>query len=392
MTEPEMEELSTGVVGIHLTRPTGASGPALDKTPESTSANNGPPNKPLEEDCAYDIPSLTSSKVAQLSRVDSHEEGADGITFFKSHLAQAQEELRQIKMELHEARSQNKNLRQRVEVLKALPNPEDQLKALEAQIRVHEGKERESASERRRLSDDKRLLEEQFEWSQAELKEIIARKTDLEQRDNEWQRKLDGRDSMIPDDMYFEVSWGANLLRKITLSRVFTFTKRYNSASELVPDYAAIGCVRLGGRLYNAKSGRTREDFGDFINSDHWTSEAQYLAEQVGFTTDRNGATHVEPQLMAFYITRTLEETGHKLVDFSNASKFPVKEDSAKLNKIIINVSQSVCERCRAFTIIINGFAKNHGYEFEPTNNARKAGVGNGQCPGPPQRVTFISE
>jgi hypothetical protein len=95
---------------------------------------------------------------------------------------------------------------------------------------------------------------------------------------------------------------------------------------------------------------------------------------------------------MAFYITRTLAETGHKLVDFSNASKFPVKENSAKLNKIIINVSQPVCERCGAFTIIINGFAKNHGYEFEPKNIARKAGVENGQGSGLSRRVTFISE
>jgi hypothetical protein len=156
--------------------------------------------------------------------------------------------------------------------------------------------------------------------------------------------------------------------------------------------YCIAGLQVLGGRLYIAKSGKTRENFGDIINSDHWTSEAECLAKQVGVTTDRNHATRLELQLMAFYITRTLAESGNKPADLRNLPILPINESRMEVNKIIINVSQPVCEKCGAFTIIINGFAKNHGHEFEPTNNARMAAVENGQGSGPSRRVTIISE
>ena len=315
----------------------------LSKAPESKFADDTSLDKPSNDDRACDITSLTSSKVAQLSRIDSHEETTEDIDSLKSQLAQAQEELRQIK---------NKRL---------------------------QGLEKGG------------VLANKLKQCEYELKQTQLANTYLERRDSKWAMELDGRFSTAPDNIHIEKfpGKGNDLSMKVVLSRTFTFTERYKSAYEMVRDNAAIGCLRMNGRLYIAKSGKTREDFGDFINSDHWTSEAEFLGEMVASPLNRGHATHVEPQLMAFYITRTLSESGHFLGDFVNTPIVYVKESCTELKDIIISVSEPICKSCKGLTVAVNGFAEDHGYRFTLENRRRYTTAGNKQGSSDPQPVRF---
>ncbi|KAI4621194.1 uncharacterized protein J4E87_006822 [Alternaria ethzedia] len=320
-----------------------APGSVLSKAPETISADDTSLDKPSNDDLACDITSLTSSKVAQLSRIDSHEETAEDIDSLKSQLAQAQEELRQIK---------NKRL-QGLKKGGVLAN---------------------------------KLKQCEYELKQTQLANIY-----LERRDSERAMELDGRFSTAPDNIHIEKfpGKGNDLSMKVVLSRTFTFTERYKSAYEMVRDNAAIGCLRLNGRLYIAKSGKTREDFGDFINSDHWTSRAVVLGDMVKFHITTRWATHVEPQLMVFYITRTLSESGHILEDFVNTPIVPAKGSRTELKNIIIGVSEPICDSCTKLTAAVNGFAENHGYRFTLDNRRKITTNGNKQGSSDPQPVRF---
>ncbi|KAI4949488.1 hypothetical protein J4E91_005227 [Alternaria rosae] len=238
------------------------------------------------------------------------------------------------------------------------------LRELSAQIReLHAQLEDHAASgrlERKECINRENALE-------AEIKQYQNRIKDLEERDGMREMKLDGRASTVSDNIRFEKFPRPDMVMEAVMSRTFTLTKRrWWGDGEYVEnrDYAAIGCIRVGGRLYMAKAGMTREDFGDFINSDHWTTEAVRLSKRIGAPRHKNDATHVEPQLMAFYITRTLVESKNKLEDFSNTSMFPVKENCAELKQIVIDVSQEICPGCERFATSVNQFAKNHEFEF----------------------------
>jgi hypothetical protein len=196
-----------------------------------------------------------------------------------------------------------------------------------------------------------------------------AEQSQLEQQDRPHEMKLDGRASTIPDDIRFKRTYCDNELTEVVLSRKFTFTMKTWRGNDGLDyeghDGAAVGCLKFCGRLYIAKAGRWRGDFGEFIFSDHWSSKANFLAQVVGFNFKKGFAIHTEPQLIAFYVTRTLQKSGYGLSKFGKKSTLPVRNDRTELETIVIHVSRQICKSCREFTSKVNGVAASYGYCFE---------------------------
>ncbi|KAI4943058.1 hypothetical protein J4E86_010005 [Alternaria arbusti] len=340
MAESEIEGLSAGLANIHVgASAENAPGRARAETPNSIAATSIHFAASTESQKPSNPISFTPSKDKNHRRVDS-QHGGNSILDLRLQPSQSQEDVESV----HES-----------------------LKELSAQIgEIHAQLEGYTASG---LLQRKQRIDRSNEL-RAEIRQCQDKIKYLEERDSMREMELDGRTSNILDNIHFEKSHRSDLVMEVVMSRTFTFSKKrfweqgqYGESR----DYAAIGCIRIGGRLYIAKAGMTREDFGDFINSDHWTTEAVRLSKKIGAPRHRNDATHVEPQLMAFYITRTLAESEHELEDFSNTSIFPDKKSCAELKRVIINVSQRICPGCIGFAISVNRFAKNHGFEFVPT-------------------------
>jgi hypothetical protein len=359
--------LSTQLAATHLESPTEeAQYDAPKMTPDSPPANVQLVHECIEDECASHFANYAPSKDTHHQRVDSHQEGEDSIRFFKSQLAQLREDSRQATSELQKAKKEINQLRRQVESQKVRSDLQDEIDELRVQVENYKARWIEE------LSKSKDGVEREMAL-RTELVQCQNKIESLDRLDSVDEMVLDGRISRIPDDVCFKKLYNSDLSTEVVLSRKFLFPKKewceWGSNYEGHDD-AAIGVLKLGGRIYTAKAGRTRSDVGDFVNSDHWTTEAMELAKSVDHTTYRRYATHVEPQLMAFYITRTLRDSGHQLVDFGDYSKHPVLESNAELRPIQISVSQRICGRCTNFTTKVNEFAKNYGYRFEPIDTS----------------------
>ncbi|KAI1564645.1 hypothetical protein PtrCC142_008818 [Pyrenophora tritici-repentis] len=131
-------------------------------------------------------------------------------------------------------------------------------------------------------------------------------------------------------------------------------------------DDCAVGYMRFKGYIYLARSG-TQGDPTGFINRNHWTTAAEQLANLVGISNiERGYASHVEPQLMAFYITGMLEESGNRLKHFGEPHTFQRHSD-LKI-PIDIYVSQEICWSCSLFIDKVNVVMLNHGLSFRAVN------------------------
>jgi CHAD domain-containing protein len=204
--------------------------------------------------------SLPPSTDKPHQRVNSQQKDISSVLRLKSRLSRTQEELGDVKHRLEEASTQIKELRAQIESY-------DTAELSKRQKRVDRGNELKS-----------------------ELKQCQDRIKDLEERDGMREMLLDGRASTVFDIIHFKKVDYNDLSTDVVMSRTFTFSKKQwwkdNQPME-GRDKAAVGCIRFGGRFYIAKSGQTREDFGDFINSDHWTDEAVQLAQVLGLSVER---------------------------------------------------------------------------------------------------------
>jgi hypothetical protein len=307
-------------------------GSALGKTSYSTIAIVQPFDKPTEDDYAPNIASLTLFEDTSLRRVDSHEGGTDNILSLKSQLARSEEQLQQITSEFQQAKDRNDRLQVQIETYKATT----------------------------------RGAEDALRTGLKKFKEELLR---IKHRDSPHEMKLDGRGSRNPDTIRFEKSFYDDWSTEVVLSRTFTFPEKQWRDDDGIEwsyhDDAAVGCLRFDGRLYIAKAGMTRGDVGDFIWSEHWRSKAMFLAEHVGSNMTKDFAIHAEPQLIAFYITRTLQKSGYTLSKFGGKETFPANESQAKLASIVIYVSERICTTCTDFTSKVNEYATGYGYRFE---------------------------
>lgn len=323
MTENEIDSLSTRLADTHVV----------------ASVENAP-DRALDE-------TLGSGEISR-PRVDSHQEGGDSVPPDELRLAQSRNILRTTQAELEQAAHEIGRLKGEVEIYKT-----EWKKVLCTAFRG--------------IGSDVSLQAE-LENCKREVVRMKTQKIQLEQQDTLHEKKLDGRASTIPYDISFTKDYRDDLSTVVVLSRTYIFTKkswRENSCGYEGHDDAAVGCLKLDGRSYTAKAGKTREDFGDFINSEQWRSKAMFLAKLVDSDIKYEFAIHAEPQLIAFYITRTLHKSGYGISKFGDEATFPDRGSDMVLEPIVIHVSQGICDECEDFASKINNVAKKYGYSFE---------------------------
>ena len=325
MTENEIEGLSERFANTHIKASAEiAPDPTPDKTP-----GNGETLRP---------------------RVDSHQEGTGRVRPDELLLARSRDTLRKAQAELEQAAHEINILKFEVEMYKT-----EWEKAVSKALKINRGDV---------------SLQAELKECQREVVQMKAQNIQLRQQDSLHEMKLDGRLSAIPCDISFTKDYGYDddLSTAVVLSKTYIFTKRSwreNGRDWKGNDDAAVGCLKLDGRSYTAKAGKTREDFGDFIYSEQWREKAMFLAEIVDSDIERNYAIHAEPQLIAFYITRTLQKSGHGTSKFGEEATFPDRGSDMALERVVVHVSQKICDSCEEFASKINNVAKKYGYYFE---------------------------
>ena len=273
---------------------------ALDKMPERTCADDphfDEPDKSTEANSARDFPSFRST---QLPQVDSHEEAAENIISYKPRLALLREEQQRIRAICLQANDAIEEQQRHVTCHEAAPNPPDHVKTRHYRLDIYEI----SASERRSGvfigRENERLLKEQLKRTRAEAKQLELQVRKLELRDSQYERKLDGRSSTIPDSINFEKIYNDDLSTTVVELITYNLPKKEWKDPEMQRrceghDDGAFGVLRFDGILYRAKAGHERGDFGPFISSNHWREQARALSEIVNHPIEDNYAVHAEP-------------------------------------------------------------------------------------------------
>jgi len=328
MTENEIEGLSARFANTHIKA-------SAESAPDST-PNKTPGNGTISH-----------------SRVDSHQEGANCVSPDELRLARSRDTLRKTQAKLEHAEREINMLKGAVEMYKT-----EWKKVLSKAFTINGGEV---------------SLQAELEECKREVVQMKAQNIQLKQQDSLHEMKLDGRLSAIPCNISFTKDYGYDddLSTAVVLSKTYIFTKRLwreNGRDWKGNDDAAVGCLKLDGRSYTAKAGQTREDFGDFIYSEQWREKAMFLADIVDSDIERNYAIHAEPQLIAFYITRTLQKSGYGTSKFGEEETFPDRGSDMALEPIVIHVSQKICDKCEEFASKINNVAKRYGYYFELKN------------------------
>jgi len=373
-----MGGLSAGVVGLHV----GASAEetpisVLDEMPERTSVNIPSVDKPYKSTEAASAHDLPSSKMVQLSRIDSHEEAADCIISLESQLAQLLEEQERTKTELLQAKDRIEELQRQNECYRTAPNSRGHYRALRYMIDFYGASANKETSEKSKNSENERLLKEQLKRSQAEVKQLELKVRKLELRDSQHEMRLDGRGSTSSDKPAFKKRYNDDLSTTVVESITYNLPKKEWTDPETqsrceAHDDAAIGVLRLDSMQYRAKAGHGRGDVGHFISSNHWMKQARTLSEIVNHPIEDNYAVHAEPQLLAFFVTRFLQTTNHGFADLCNPETLSELKNLGPTATITITVSQEVCKICENFRKAVNRLTKDWGYKLEIVDGRKK--------------------
>lgn len=251
---------------------------------------------------------------------------------------------------------------------------------------------RKEVSETAQLHDELKETQAKLRTCEERL-DISKRQYEyLRDYDIESQMKLDGRSSTCEDDIRFERKPFNDKWTEVICSRVFKFPKWARSTvyadSE---DKSTIAFLRLSGRLYGAKSGMKRNDYGDFIDSDHWTERAMSLSSMVGHPLKKAFATHAETQLIAFYVARMMTSAGFTMeVNIYNPKAY---EPCAQLGgPVVIHVSNKICPSCIAFVDTINDITDKYGLKFRPENELMTDRPKRNSVPSEGVPVRFVDE
>ena len=288
----------------------------------------------------------TLSGVRRHRRVDSHQKSANVDSTVSLDLVPLKEAVLQMKTKLQEA---NDDISNQFERYKTEVNLTIQL-AVKSKVTA---------------------LEKELEACRKELGDAKAKNQYFERLDSHEQRFLDGRYLEYPEeDISFYKDANSDNSTEVSLTRVWKFPikeYRYEGVLKQEADNAAVGYMRLFGQAYLARSGQNQDKQG-FINRNHWATEALSLAELVGtsFPADKHYEKHVEPQLIAFYVTRMLEASGHNLARFGDPNTYQGQQRSANLVPVIIHVSENyICPSCENFIEKVNVIMEKYGFYFE---------------------------
>ena len=292
---------------------------------------------------------LPKSGVRVRRCVYSHQESAKDVSTVPLGLVQLKEKLRKTKTELD----------------KALAHTSEVLGQFESYLADFD------FTEQLTLVSKVSALEKDLGACCHELELVKTKNQYFQGRDSHEQRFLDGRYLEYPEeDIGFRKHVNPDGSTEVSLSRVWKFPiKEYRSNGIWTQkaDNAAIGYMRLFGQAYIARSGRNQHGQG-FIDRQHWVTEALSLAELVGtsFPAYKNYETHVEPQLVAFYVTRMLEASGHNLAQFGDPDTYQENQRSSNPVPIIIHVSEEyICKTCKGFIQKVNVVMERYGFYFK---------------------------
>ncbi|KAI4938148.1 hypothetical protein J4E85_000587 [Alternaria conjuncta] len=345
-----------------------APGSVLSKAPKSKFADDTSLDKPVKDDCSDNF---TSFKFAQLSRVDSHEGGADNI-ISKSQLAQTQEELQRVEAELHQAKDEIEKLRREVKSYK--PKIESVTKPTLVRRRIKhnvttatEANEREFKERIHSLTTELETTKAQlhdvskkFETQTAELSEV---KTELNIARPQLAALSRRRNDKSLQFRMVELKDGT-LDTQIDMIRTFHYgPKTAYPFGGLVYSRPTIAYMDLQDRL--ARNGKDCQE--DYIDSSYWATRAYNIFKKLGSDYAPSWFQHAEPQLMALCVDHFLKTTRLSLDQFKNLE--PVRDGLVYCMPDVVKISASrgTCRECNAHQVLVNDFAAHYGFQFELT-------------------------
>ncbi|KAI4917239.1 hypothetical protein J4E90_003746 [Alternaria incomplexa] len=351
-----------------------APGSVLSKAPESKFADDTSLDKHAKDDCSDD---LASTKFAQLSRVDSHEGGADSITP-KSQLAQTQEELQRVEDELHQAKDEIEKLRREAESYK--PNTESVTKPTLGRRRVKRivttpntvstatGVNRRNPEERvqsltAELETTKAQLvdvSEKFETQTAELSKV---KTDLDIAKPQISALSRRRNDKSLQFRVVELQDGT-LDTQIDLIRTFHYGSR-PAYQTWVPEYSRPTIAYMDLKDHLAKNGKLSHE--DYINSSYWAAEAYKMFKYFESPYDHTYFQHAEPQLMALCVDHFLETASLSLDQFKDKKPIHGGVVNSMPEVVEIFASRKPCGSCEDIKVLVNKIALHYNFQFELT-------------------------
>ena len=351
-----------------------APGSVLSTAPESRFADDITLNNYAKHDCSGD---LASSKFAELSRVDSHDGGADSITS-KSQLAQTQEDLQRVEAELHQAKDEIEKLRREAESYK--PNIESVTKPTLGPRRVKRivttpntvstATEANGRNLKERFQSLKAELEttkaqlvdvsEKFETQTAELSKV---KTDLAIAKPQISALSRRRNDKSLQFRVVELQDGT-LDTQIDLIRTFHYGSR-PAYQTWVPEYSRPTIAYMDLKDHLANNGKLTHE--DYINSSYWATEAYNMFKYFESPYDDTYFQHAEPQLMALCVDHFLKTASLRLDQFKN--KKPVHNGFVNCMPEVVEIfsSRKPCGSCEDIKVLVNKIALHYNFQFELT-------------------------
>ncbi|KAE8830512.1 hypothetical protein PTNB73_06373 [Pyrenophora teres f. teres] len=230
----------------------------------------------------------TLPKRRRYRRVGSHQKNIKDSSAVKLDLVQLQEELRQTKNKLQEASARNDELSKEFERYKIEYNCTKQW-----------------AVERKATA-----LKKELEAYRKESGELTVQNKFFERCDSEEQQRLDGRHLSYPqENISFYKRENPDESTEVSLIRSWNFPVKTWWKNRILRQKAD-------------NAANQNQDGMGFIDREYWANEALSLAELLGhpFSDGEYYEKHVEPQLVALYITRMLEASEHTLNDFYDLS------------------------------------------------------------------------
>ncbi|USP72855.1 hypothetical protein yc1106_00129 [Curvularia clavata] len=252
----------------------------------------------------------------------------------------------------------------------------------------NEGLEKEAKGYKVKLEkalSENRLILGKLEDKDAEL---AACRQELEDVEKQWKQKLEfliGTENIGFDDIRFEKVYNDDYSTELTVEAEFRIISSKNpkfsykrweekTTGRLCRghDDGAIAVVEMSGQFYAAKCGKKQENLDSFIDKEYWTKEVISLFRLVGLELKWGWAQHAELQLIAFCITRFLQDRGFGTADLKNPKVYEANSKCPFL--VTIYVSQEICEECQKFIDKIQKVVGEYGWWFNPVNRRRYSG------------------
>ena len=205
-----------------------------------------------------------------------------------------------------------------------------------------------------------------------DIQETNQRRVELEQNDqnDDERRRLVGLSDATSNVRYAmvqqpDLNSKVYEIREITVARdLFTQSwKRFATAT-----------MAIDGVRYSARSGSHSNTENEHIDGNRWAERARAMFSSLDPTLEKSWFAHVEPQLMACYITDFLQKQGVKPTDIVNSEIASTTQQSHP-KSVHILVTQDSCRSCKSLIQLVNRTARRFGFIFVAEDRSLGAGA-----------------